>query len=150
MGWVFQPHSDPECSECGEHMPRLVVPPVLNKNVRNYPLVRRIWNTAEAHIRDARELVIWGYSLPPTDFYAQWLLRQAPSHALERIAIINPNVNDDAFVGRFIQPHIPGVDRGQCRIDLYRSFSDFTAETPDRSTSDTNEIRTLVGVDPIR
>lgn len=80
------------CSECHEQLEFLIIPPVLNKGYRQYPAIRRIWNVAAKEMESAANLVIWGYSLPPTDFYAAWLLRMARQAPLEKITIINPEV----------------------------------------------------------
>lgn len=89
---VFNPDHDQHCSECHEQLDCLIIPPVLNKGYRNYPLIRVLWNLAAKEISIANEIVVWGYSLPPTDFYTSWLLRQARKAPLERLIIINPGV----------------------------------------------------------
>ena len=81
-------------------------------------------------MKEARELVIWGYSLPPTDFYSQWLFRQAPPHRLERVRIINPEVGKDEFRTRLLRPHLPGLALGGAEVLLYRDYADFKAERP--------------------
>jgi len=80
------------CSECHEKLSCLIIPPVLNKGYKNYPMIRKIWNIAAKEISTSSELVIWGYSLPPTDFHANWLIRQARKGNLNAISIINPEV----------------------------------------------------------
>ena len=87
------------CSECHEHNLPLIIPPVLNKAYRQHPVIRRIWNHAADEVKSADELIIWGYSLPPTDFYSKWLLLQARGGAnkwtnLIRMTVINPNAVD--------------------------------------------------------
>jgi hypothetical protein len=82
------------CSECHEELDSLLIPPILNKGYRQYPLIRRVWNLAAQEIQSATELIIWGYSLPPTDFYSDWLLRQARVAPITKLAIINPEVID--------------------------------------------------------
>lgn len=89
---VFNPDQNQHCSECHEQLDCLIIPPVLNKGYRNYPLLRVLWNLAAKEISIANEIVVWGYSLPPTDFYTSWLLRQAREAPLERLIIINPSV----------------------------------------------------------
>lgn len=77
------------CSECSSIMKPLIIPPVLNKNYSSFPFIKKLWNIALEEIRSADELVVWGYSLPLTDFYNRWLFRQT-SDRLKKIAIINP------------------------------------------------------------
>ena len=88
------------CSECHEPLESLLVPPVLNKTYRQYPIIRRIWNLAAKEISFANELIVWGYSLPPTDFYSLWLLRQARESPLQRITLINPSVTSKGRLRR--------------------------------------------------
>jgi hypothetical protein len=79
------------CGECHESLLRLLIPPVLNKAYRQYPLIRKIWNLAVKEISVADEVVVWGYSLPPTDFYAYWLLKHTWKNC-KKIVLINPKV----------------------------------------------------------
>ena len=80
---------DNYCSVCLERVKNLMIPPVLNKNYHSYPLIKAIWNSASIELEKADELVIWGYSFPPTDFYTQWLLRRVDRH-YTRISVITP------------------------------------------------------------
>ncbi len=85
------PEASHECTSCNESLELLLIPPVFNKKHRQYPLVRRIWTLAAKELLVATQLVIWGYSLPPADFYSDWLLRQArKASQLKRIDIVNP------------------------------------------------------------
>jgi hypothetical protein len=89
---LLEPTREHFCSECHELMGSLLIPPVLNKEYRQYPLIRRIWNLAAKEIWSANEIIIWGYSLPPTDFYSLWLLREARGENIQKIILINPEV----------------------------------------------------------
>ena len=89
---AINPQSKHYCAECHEQLEFLIIPPVLNKGYRQYPIIRRIWNLAAKEIATVNILVIWGYSLPPTDFYASWLLRLAREAPLEKVILINPDV----------------------------------------------------------
>jgi hypothetical protein len=118
------------CSECHEFLECLIIPPVLNKEYRQYPVIRRIWNLAVKEISSSNELVIWGYSLPATDFYSDWLLRQARSSSISKLIIIDPAVYDRrnnrlraSFIRRFYN-----IVRGKLEkesIILYDSFMDY-------------------------
>lgn len=132
---VFDPDHDQHCSECHEQLDCLIIPPVLNKGYRNYPLIRVLWNLAAKEISFANEIVVWGYSLPPTDFYTSWLLRQAREAPLERLTIINPSVISKTkskitlsitFIRKFFD-----ILRGKLpkeSIKLYESFSDYYSD----------------------
>ncbi len=119
------------CSECHEPLKCLIIPPVLNKGYRQYPLIRRIWNVAAKELSATEEVIIWGYSLPPTDFYASWLLSQARQAPLKRLTIINPSVVkgkkkimlNHQFIDRFSE-----IFRNKLRSDsicLYENYSDY-------------------------
>ena len=89
---VLEPTKKYYCSNCHEEMVTLLIPPVLNKQYRKYPLIRRLWNTAAQEMHSVAELIIWGYSLPATDFYNEWLLREArKSKNIKKLILINPN-----------------------------------------------------------
>ncbi len=77
------------CFECCSEVQYLIVPPVLNKDFRNIPFMKKVWNFARNEISRADEIVIWGYSLPSTDFYSKWLFRQTKEN-LKAVSIINP------------------------------------------------------------
>jgi len=118
------------CSECHEKLDILIIPPILNKGYRSYPLIRRIWNLASQEIRSASEIIIWGYSLPPTDFYSAWLLRQGREASLEKLVIINPEVIypnskkvNDKFVDKFRDLFSDKIPKGSPL--LYENFSDY-------------------------
>jgi hypothetical protein len=132
------PLSDPisfhYCSECHERLDSLLIPPILNKGYRRYPLIRRIWNLAAKELSSVNELIIWGYSLPPTDFYSFWLIRQSRQSSNLSVNIINPEVltklkgeyrMNVKFVRKFYN-----IFRGKISkesISLYYSFGDYIA-----------------------
>ena len=126
---VMEPSQAHYCSECHELLSSLVIPPVLNKGYRQYPLIRRIWNLAAKELSFAGELVIWGYSLPPTDFYALWLLRQARHSPLKKLTIINPSVVNKnkrivtMFVRRFYDIFRDKIPKNS--VSIYESFGDY-------------------------
>ncbi len=80
------------CSYCHEELNCMIIPPILNKGYKKYPLIRTLWNLASKEISIADEIVIWGYSLPTTDFYSKWLLRQARRAPIKKLTIINPSL----------------------------------------------------------
>ena len=89
---ILKPSKTHYCFECHEPLDILIIPPVLNKGYRQYPIIRKLWNLAAREMVTVNELIIWGYSLPPTDFYASWLLRQAREAPLDKLVLINPEV----------------------------------------------------------
>lgn len=79
----------PTCSACYEKTELTLVPPTLDKKLRSIPVVRRIWNAANHAMSNADELILWGYSAPPTDFFATWLIANAFRSNLRRLTVIN-------------------------------------------------------------
>lgn len=119
------------CGQCHEPLSPYIIPPVQAKPIRTAPYVRRAWSVAARLIQRAKELVVWGYSLPPTDYWAAWLMRQAWFGSCERIIIVNPEVYfrkqsgpRKEFIGRFA-PVRHG--HGSPQIAICRSYSEFEA-----------------------
>jgi len=77
------------CGRCFKHLSRLIIPPIINKQYKNYPFIEKIWTLASIQLESAEEIVIWGYRLPPTDFYSNWLLSKT-SEKIKKVSIINP------------------------------------------------------------
>ncbi len=74
-----------------------IVPPTLRKQVygasETEPL-RAAWRLAHQALKKAQRVVVIGYSLPPTDYHAEWLLRTAIMHnEQERVDLIVANPN---------------------------------------------------------
>jgi hypothetical protein len=121
------------CHECREHKETLFVPPVLNKPIRKFPFIRKLWNIAGDELEKADEIIIWGYSLPPTDFYSDWLLRRLRNNkGLKGVSIINPGVigkkkaivnKRQLFIKRFKQMFPKGFPKE--KIFLYEDYADY-------------------------
>ena len=63
------------CRYCGRPTEPLLIPPTLMKNYK-HPVIKAVWDEAACVLRQATEIVIVGYSLPPTDFKAKWLFME--------------------------------------------------------------------------
>jgi hypothetical protein len=119
------------CAECGEAVVNVLVPPVLNKQLHAYPAIRSIWNAAAREMGIANHLIIWGYSLPATDFYSKWLIRQARHPKLETVSVINPAIlsrRKKAYgeYARTVHSLFVGtVDRESLRF--YEDFQDYVS-----------------------
>lgn len=74
------------------------IPPILNKDdLSTIPLLQNVWYNAKSIISMAEEIFIIGYSLPSSDFMAEFLFRQALAFfpkSFIKINIINININD--------------------------------------------------------
>lgn len=87
------PNKCPYCGESSAYLQRVIVPPLLAKNYSIQPL-RFLWSQAEKYIARAREIVIIGYSFPPTDFGTEALLRASFPWEYQkdiRFVIVNPD-----------------------------------------------------------
>lgn len=123
------------CGVCHEKMENLIIPPVLKKNYNSFSFIRSLWNRAAKEIENANKLIIWGYSLPPTDIYSKWLLRQTQSN-LQKVIIINPDAvirGEDSsdvkwnkkFVDKFVDIFWPLKKPNDTKIEFYFEFDDY-------------------------
>lgn len=126
----------PSCGYCLDRLQWMIVPPTLNKRVLDLGFARRLWNVAAREIARAQRLVIWGYSLPPTDFYSAWLFSKARRARLEELVVINPAVVTGVrkvgfsrtFVSRFVEA--TKIHPATTKLAAYVSFADWLAGLP--------------------
>jgi hypothetical protein len=108
--WCSKPDRCPVCKESDIYLERIIVPPLLAKDYSVHPL-KYLWNRAINHVMSAREIVIIGYSFPPTDFGTEALLRVGLSNFLQNrvhFTIVNP---DESIFTRFKETFkTPNVD----------------------------------------
>jgi hypothetical protein len=120
------------CAHCFETLRPLIVPPTLNKPLRALPAVRRLWSRASYELKVASSVLVWGYSLPPTDFYADWLLHQTSSVNLTTLTIINPQVTrgetrltlNQEYLAPFVEV-LRHTENAQLR--LFRDYGEYTS-----------------------
>ncbi len=129
---VFLPKAKHYCSYCYALTQRLVIPPLLNKQFDKYPAIGALWNIAAKELQFAKRVVIWGYSLPKTDFYSDWIIRQARIGDIKELVIINPSVIRESrtgeninypFVRKFYSIFRKIIEKEDCK--LYTSHKDF-------------------------
>jgi len=84
----------------------LILPPVFNKMDGND--LTPVWSKGLEILRQAKHLIIVGYSLPRTDIYMQYFLKAAigPNSHLQRVFVFNPvlfeeGAGDEAMRERF-------------------------------------------------
>lgn len=96
-----------------------------------YPYIKTIWNKATKEMQNAKKIIIWGYSLPPTDFYSQWLLRQARD-SIKELILINPEVKsgefnllnkNTSFINKFTNLYKSNISSSE--VKLYEEFNEF-------------------------
>jgi hypothetical protein len=63
----------------------------------NTPVVETVWKGALEVLRQAKHIIIVGYSLPKTDIYMQYFLKAAvgPNSDLHKIIVFNPALFKD-------------------------------------------------------
>jgi hypothetical protein len=69
----------------------LIIPPIPNKPITASSLFRFLWTTAYEYMHQAKQIVIVGYSCPPTDTLARTMFSQFKSPNLEEIFVVDPN-----------------------------------------------------------
>jgi hypothetical protein len=90
----------------------VVVPPVSHKSAVLHKRLQPVWRLAERRLKEADEIIIFGYSCPPLDFESANMLRrsQRDSTPARRISVIDPN---PAVVSRYMELMSP------CRLRYY-------------------------------
>jgi hypothetical protein len=78
------PSPDDDSSPC-------LIPPLANKPLTSISLFRFLWTRACEYLHEAEEIVICGYSLPPTDSLAQSLFGNIRNKNLRRVTVVDPN-----------------------------------------------------------
>ena len=95
------------CDCCGSPLEVLIVPPSIKKTYKANRFFQLQANIAADRLRRASEIVVIGYSFPSFDFDSSSLIRlvrldpRSPrelSTILEKITIVNPEVNDRKYV----------------------------------------------------
>lgn len=91
------PEECPICREDGSNcLERLLVPPLLTKDYSDHA-INYLWSEAHRQIRTIREIVAIGYSLPPTDFASETLLRTSLEYFQRHIPLTLVNPSKEAF-----------------------------------------------------
>ncbi|MCH8311372.1 MAG: hypothetical protein IID17_00130, partial [Nitrospinae bacterium] len=123
-----------KCGACHEAVKLYIIPPIQNKPIRDMPYIRRSWNKAQELCRAAEQVVFWGYSLPQTDHWSNWLVRQIWNGRCQEIIIINPDcfpkkngIVDDSFVNRFCpKEEFSGKTIKRSEFKSFKEFIDST------------------------
>ena len=70
----------------------LILPPVFNK--MNLGNVNSVWQKGLEILREAKHIILVGYSLPQTDIYMQYFLKAAvgPNSSLQKIIVFDPTL----------------------------------------------------------
>lgn len=101
-----------------------IVPPTLRKQLvkeSENEALRDVWKLGYEALTKAERIVVIGYSLPPTDFHAEWLLRTSihqNEHEKIDLAVVNPN-------SLVVQRLESMVGRKLGKTTAFRTFEDF-------------------------
>jgi NAD-dependent SIR2 family protein deacetylase len=83
------------CPVCqARELSAILIPPLLEKEMYSEEF-RYPWNLAEKSLISAEKIVVIGYSLPPTDFYSEFLFRQAFSRRFRskpQLCVVDKNL----------------------------------------------------------
>lgn len=78
----------------------IILPPITGKRGLLHFAMEPVWSAAADALKNARRVVIFGYSCPPLDFEARMLLSEnTPADSLKELVVIDPNPE---IVGRFM------------------------------------------------
>jgi len=67
----------------------LLVPPVFEKATQISGQLGRIWDIAQTKLNQATVVIVWGYSLPVTDYHAEMLFAQGARRSKFRLIVVN-------------------------------------------------------------
>jgi hypothetical protein len=115
------------CWQCGSTMDPVIIPPLLRKPIAEDAVIRSAWGMAREKLLNASQVIVVGFSAPPTDFYAHWLLRSTVGRRPDVwVEVVNPSndetdPNNAAFEERMGSIFLRGYGRS-CRF-----FSDIEA-----------------------
>ena len=82
-----------------------IVPPTWNKT-QHYAEIGRVWRTAATKLAEAENIIIIGYSLPPTDQFFRYLfaLGTIGEARLQRVWVFDPDESVDAKYRELLGP----------------------------------------------
>ena len=82
------------CPKCQRKMLKsAIIPPLLTKPLDDIEF-KYVWDLASRRLTTADKIVVIGYSLPPTDYYSEMLLRKSISSRMQtelQLDVVNPN-----------------------------------------------------------
>jgi len=108
-------NADDICILCGSPLVPVIIPPTLAKSFEQFPKMGFIWSLAYRELCKADNIVIFGISFAPSDYYLRWLLRSAVA-----------NRNNDQ------KPKIKVIDINR---DVYDEVEKITGVKPDFKVS---------------
>ena len=79
------------CPSCGTRLESVIVPPTIRKSYEKFPKLGFIWQLAFAELKLAQKLIMIGMSLPDSDYYLRWLIKESVRQRedLPELTIVN-------------------------------------------------------------
>jgi len=78
----------------------MIVPPVINKSAIFHENIGHIWKQAEEKLKEAKEIIIFGYSFPTSDLESVYLFKRALKGRNDiQLSIIDP---DPSVIQKFV------------------------------------------------
>ncbi|AQS59502.1 SIR2 family protein [Desulforamulus ferrireducens] len=119
-----------KCSteHCCKHLSRVIIPPTLMKNYQSIPFIPDLWRQARGKLAQATEIIVIGYSFPPTDFRSNWMFRKAitQNKVLKRVVVVDSA--EGYQLERLLAKH-KSIFRVQ-EVDYYPDIDKFTEMLP--------------------
>lgn len=120
-----------ECDNCKKKdvLEPFLIPPTWSKAVKETPIAN-VWATAVNKIKSAFQIIVIGYSLPPTDTFFQYLMTLGLSENsnLHRVVIVNKDDSEE-FQKRYERVFSRSLkDRGRLKYLTGKTFIDFVRE----------------------
>ena len=69
----------------------LMVPPVFEKGLHIHGTLNTVWTRAINALSKADLVIVWGYSMPPTDYHSEITFAQAARSSKSRLIVVNPS-----------------------------------------------------------
>lgn len=114
--------TNPGCNYSGVLAP-VFVPPTWSKSPVQAG-IPEVWNRAVSELESAEQIVVIGYSMPPTDTFFQYLiaLGMRKNLKLKRVVIVNPDNSPD-FIKRYREIFAQDVQVSQ-HVAQFRDFAE--------------------------
>ncbi|MCA3155769.1 MAG: SIR2 family protein [Burkholderiales bacterium] len=112
---------DHACPDPDDSVSPLIIPPVPNKPITAASIFLHLWTRAYEYLHESKELVIVGYSCPPTDTLARTMFSHFDAHHLERVTIVDP---DALALARYRELMAPKI-AASAKWSYFSSFDEY-------------------------
>lgn len=108
------------CRTTSSNIP-LIIPPIPQKPITSVSIFRYLWSYAYEYLSEAKNIILVGYSLPPTDRLAVSLFSNFKNKNLNNLTIIDPN---EKVLGRWIKL-FKRDERKNPEVHYYQDFNEY-------------------------